>query len=178
MHPRTQTPVNCVWLTVMLATLLGLLAFAGPVAIGAVFSMSVVAQYISYSIPISARWMGGMPFQPGPFRLGILVRLARSTSTRFLTTHPSSTEPSHCICCSFMDDIYDRGSSVPCIPRSKREKYELHRGCNWGHTPSVGHLLLFPEVRWRPLVPRAGQEYRRGGKVGGGKHGEAPPVVI
>ncbi|KAI0048204.1 APC amino acid permease [Auriscalpium vulgare] len=71
LNPYTQTPVNSVWMAAFLASLLGLLAFAGPAAIGAVFTMSVIAQYISNSIPIVARFVGGREFKHGPFKLGI-----------------------------------------------------------------------------------------------------------
>jgi len=53
-----------------LACLLALLAFAGGAAIGAVFSLAVIGQYVAYSIPIAARFVGGQPFTPGPFNLG------------------------------------------------------------------------------------------------------------
>lgn len=66
----TGTPVNSVWTSAFLAGLLGLLAFAGPAAIGAIFTLGVVAQYVSNSIPIAARFLGGQPFKHGPFNLG------------------------------------------------------------------------------------------------------------
>lgn len=53
--------------------LLGLLSFAGPAAIGAIFTMGVVCTYTAYSIPIAARHLGGQKFTPGPFSLGFLV---------------------------------------------------------------------------------------------------------
>jgi len=71
-NPRTQTPVNCVWIAAFLSFLLGLLDFAGPVAIGAIFSLAVGAQYIAYSLPIAARFMFKNDFEPGPFSLGKL----------------------------------------------------------------------------------------------------------
>ncbi|KAF9002343.1 APC amino acid permease [Cyathus striatus] len=73
-HPKTHAPVNCVWFTTVLSGLFGLLAFAGPAAIGAIFSIAVASQYIVYSIPISARYLGGKDLRPGPFRLGILSK--------------------------------------------------------------------------------------------------------
>ena len=72
-NPRTRTPVNCVWAAAFVAALLGLLAFAGAAAIGAVFTLGVVAQYVSDSIPIAARHLGGRDFKPGPFYLGAFV---------------------------------------------------------------------------------------------------------
>jgi hypothetical protein len=66
--------VNAVWCTAFLAMLLNLLAFAGLAAIGAVFSLAVIGQYLAYSIPITARFVGGQPFTPGPVNLGKWVR--------------------------------------------------------------------------------------------------------
>ena len=50
--------------------LLGLLAFAGPAAITAVFSLGVAGQNVAYSIPIAARFFSKDTFVPGPFFLG------------------------------------------------------------------------------------------------------------
>jgi amino acid transporter len=73
-NKHTLSPVNAVWCTAFLSALLALLAFAGAAAIGAVFSLAVIGQYLAYSIPISARFLGGQPFTPGPFNLGVFVR--------------------------------------------------------------------------------------------------------
>ncbi|KAH9948494.1 APC amino acid permease [Amylocystis lapponica] len=70
MNGFTKTPVNTVWFTCILAILLGLLAFAGSAAIDAIFSLSVVALYVAYAIPIAARFLGENDFEPGPFNLG------------------------------------------------------------------------------------------------------------
>ncbi|KAF7974533.1 hypothetical protein HWV62_12002 [Athelia sp. TMB] len=69
-NAHTSTPVNAVWFTALMAALLALLAFAGPAAIGAVFSLAVLGQYVAYSTPITARFLGGQVFTPGPFNLG------------------------------------------------------------------------------------------------------------
>ena len=74
-NKHTQSPVNAVWVTAFLSLLLALLAFAGPAAIGAIFSLAVIGQYLAYSIPITARFVGGQPFTPGPFNLGKFVRI-------------------------------------------------------------------------------------------------------
>ncbi|KAJ7254403.1 amino acid/polyamine transporter I [Mycena haematopus] len=71
-NPRTKTPVNAVISLAFLALLLGLLSFAGPLAINAVFTMSIVCQYMGLATPIVARFVGGQPFVPGPFNLGLL----------------------------------------------------------------------------------------------------------
>lgn len=73
MNSYTQTPVNCVWFSVALAFLLGLIAFAGSVAIGAIFALAVGAQYTAYSLPIVARFLFKNDFRPGPFYLGKLA---------------------------------------------------------------------------------------------------------
>ncbi|KAL4246863.1 Amino Acid-Polyamine-Organocation Transporter [Abortiporus biennis] len=72
MNKYTGTPVNTVWFTCILAIALGLLAFAGTSAINAVFSLSVTALYIAYSIPIIVRFTNSPTnsFKPGPFNLG------------------------------------------------------------------------------------------------------------
>ncbi|KAI0701617.1 APC amino acid permease [Earliella scabrosa] len=69
-HPRTQTPVNAVWASALVALLLGLLAFAGPSANSAIFSLAIAGQYTAYSIPILSRFLGGRTWTPGPFSLG------------------------------------------------------------------------------------------------------------
>lgn len=76
MNTRTGTPVNTVWFCASWSIVLGLLAFAGEgQAINAVFTISVTALYVAYSIPICARWMGRNEFRPGPFDLGVFVRV-------------------------------------------------------------------------------------------------------
>ncbi|KAF9507565.1 hypothetical protein BS47DRAFT_1366561 [Hydnum rufescens UP504] len=59
-------------LTATCAPLLGLLAFTGPAAIGAIFSVPVVGMYDAYSIPIVARFAfrSTNNFQSGPFHVG------------------------------------------------------------------------------------------------------------
>jgi len=71
-NPRTKTPVNAVVFLAVMTLLLGLLSFAGPLAISAVFTMSIVCQYIGFVTPIVARWVGGQKFVPGPFNLGLM----------------------------------------------------------------------------------------------------------
>ncbi|RDB16736.1 putative amino-acid permease PB24D3.02c [Hypsizygus marmoreus] len=66
----THAPVNCVWFAAFASLLLGLLAFAGANAIGAIFSLVVTGQYLAYSIPISARFIGNKEIKRGPFSLG------------------------------------------------------------------------------------------------------------
>lgn len=74
MNSYTKTPVNTVWFCAFFAIILGLLAFAGQQAINAVFSISVIALYVAYAIPIVARFTFNNNFKPGPFNLGVFVR--------------------------------------------------------------------------------------------------------
>ncbi|KIJ35490.1 hypothetical protein M422DRAFT_180705, partial [Sphaerobolus stellatus SS14] len=69
--PRTHSPIYCVWFAAFMSLLLRLLAFTGASVIGAVFSLVVAGQYVAYSIPISARFLGGNKIKPGPFSLGM-----------------------------------------------------------------------------------------------------------
>ncbi|KAK7001694.1 APC amino acid permease [Favolaschia claudopus] len=73
-NPTTGTPVRSVWFSVGCAALLGLVAFGGPSAAGAIFSLGVVGQYVANCIPISARFLGGQEFKRGPFHLGPFSR--------------------------------------------------------------------------------------------------------
>lgn len=72
-NPSTRTPVNCVWASAAAGLLLGLLAFAGPSAINAIFSLAIIGQYIAFSVPVACRLLGGVPWTPGPFTLGKFV---------------------------------------------------------------------------------------------------------
>jgi len=100
-----HAPVRCVWFAAAIALLLGLLSFAGPNAIGAVFSLSVIAQYMAYSIPITARHLGGgkKKIPRGPFHLGIFVCYI-DLSHRLLATNVNSIQslPIAVVAVSFM----------------------------------------------------------------------------
>ena len=97
-NKRTHAPVHAVWFSVIMSLLLGLLSFAGPSAIGAVFSLVVAGQYVAYSIPIAARFIGGRNIQPGPFNLGKLVRSYYYSGPDFfsLTTDEEYSYSSDC----------------------------------------------------------------------------------
>ncbi|KAJ7197407.1 hypothetical protein GGX14DRAFT_574191 [Mycena pura] len=69
---QTKTPLHAVVFLGVMAILLGLLSFAGPLAISAVFTMIIACQYICFTTSIIARWVGGQKFVPGPFNLGFL----------------------------------------------------------------------------------------------------------
>ncbi|SJL00808.1 related to UGA4-GABA permease-also involved in delta-aminolevulinate transport [Armillaria ostoyae] len=70
--PQTRIPTHAIWFGTCWSIILGCLAFAGNNAIGAVFSLGVTGQYVSFCIPMSARFLGGKTIKPGPFRLGRL----------------------------------------------------------------------------------------------------------
>ncbi|KAH7342013.1 hypothetical protein B0J17DRAFT_715157 [Rhizoctonia solani] len=61
MNDYTETPVNTVWFSVFIAALLGLLAFAGSVAIMAVFSIAVIGLYIA-GLPVATIAIAFMSF--------------------------------------------------------------------------------------------------------------------
>ena len=65
-NPHTHTPVNAVWFVLSLGAILGLLMFASPVAIGAVFSIGAIAQYTAFIIPIALKLICAKDkFRPG-----------------------------------------------------------------------------------------------------------------
>ncbi|KAI0774665.1 amino acid transporter [Trametes elegans] len=70
MHPYTHTPVNAVWLVVVLAGICGLLGFS-ETALSSLAGASVIGLYVSYVTPIFLRITSGRnKLQPGPFALG------------------------------------------------------------------------------------------------------------
>ncbi|KKK22117.1 hypothetical protein ARAM_006469 [Aspergillus rambellii] len=67
----TQTPVNAVVLNAVLGILMCLLMFGGSVAIGALFSIGAIAQFVAFAIPITIRvFFVGDRFRRGPWHLG------------------------------------------------------------------------------------------------------------
>ena len=81
----TRTPVNAVWFVLGLAALLGLLMFASPVAIGAVFSIGAIAQYMAFIFPVALKlFVVGDKFRPGEFG-------CRFLQTEFISTRQSLT---------------------------------------------------------------------------------------
>ncbi|OCL05726.1 amino acid transporter-like protein [Glonium stellatum] len=70
-NSRTKTPVNSVWFVLTIAALLGLLMFASPVAISAVFSIGVIGQYTAFVTPLGLKlFFARDKFRPGPWNLG------------------------------------------------------------------------------------------------------------
>ncbi|KAG5636325.1 hypothetical protein H0H81_008409 [Sphagnurus paluster] len=107
-NSRTHAPVYCVWFAAGVSVLLGLLAFAGENAIGAIFSLVVTGQYLAYSIPITARFMGSKEIKRGPFSLGRLSLPVAATAVTFMafiivvflfpsTPHPSSADMNYTV---------------------------------------------------------------------------------
>ncbi|KAI0089340.1 amino acid/polyamine transporter I [Irpex rosettiformis] len=98
-NPYTQTPANCVWASVLVAMLLGLLAFAGSTAINAIFSIGIIGQYVAFALPVASRLLGGVPWTPGPFNLKKLsipvaiTMIAWSVFSMVIVMFPSTPDP-------------------------------------------------------------------------------------
>ena len=67
---RTHTPVNAVLLNTALGFTMSLLMLAGSVAIGALFSIGAIAQFVAFAIPIAIRVVCHGRFRRGPWHLG------------------------------------------------------------------------------------------------------------
>lgn len=79
---HTRTPVNATWGIVVLAAVVGALLFAGPVAIGAVFSIGAIGQYTSFTLPVALKlFFGHDRFRPGPWHLGRFSRPVNALAT-------------------------------------------------------------------------------------------------
>jgi len=85
MNKRTTTPINAVILCTIGAIALCALAFAGNAAIGAIFSLAVVAFYLTWSIPITCRFAFKNDFKPGPFTLGWMGLPVAVTAVAYMT---------------------------------------------------------------------------------------------
>lgn len=72
-NPVTQTPVNAVWINLVLGQLFLLLMFAGDTAIGAIFSVGGISSQISFVMPTLLKiTYARNTFKPGPWSLGRL----------------------------------------------------------------------------------------------------------
>jgi len=73
LHHKTRTPVNAVWMSVVVAFILGLPSLyqvnGTSVAFFAIVSIGTVGLYVSYGIPIFLR-LRSKTFQQGPWNLG------------------------------------------------------------------------------------------------------------
>ncbi|RPK39183.1 Putrescine importer PuuP [Streptomyces sp. ADI92-24] len=67
---RTQTPVNAVWLSVVVAGLLAVPSLYSATAYGAVTAINVIGITPAYAIPIFLKLRAGDRFERGPWHLG------------------------------------------------------------------------------------------------------------
>ncbi|MES9508920.1 MULTISPECIES: amino acid permease [unclassified Streptomyces] len=67
---RTQTPVNAVWLSVVVAGVLALPSLYSATAYGAVTAINVIGITPAYAIPIFLKLRSGSRFERGPWHLG------------------------------------------------------------------------------------------------------------
>jgi amino acid transporter len=73
--PLLYLPLTQVWFDCLIGCLLNLLVFGGPVAIGAIFSIGAIAQYIAFILPVAIRVIFVRDnFRPGPWNLGKFSR--------------------------------------------------------------------------------------------------------
>ncbi|KAH9925378.1 amino acid transporter [Epithele typhae] len=100
MHPYTRTPVNAVWLVMVLAGLCGLLGFS-EAALSSLAGASVIGLYTSYVVPIFLRITSGRTrLVPGPFSLGkwfLPIGIVAVSWVLFITVvllFPSESNPS------------------------------------------------------------------------------------
>jgi len=83
-NSATKTPVNAVWFNAVIGSLLTLLLFAGPVAIGAIFSVGAIGAFVAFTIPITIRtFFVGRRFRPGPWNLGRWSPVVGTASSAF-----------------------------------------------------------------------------------------------
>ncbi|KAG6861937.1 hypothetical protein C0995_009887 [Termitomyces sp. Mi166 len=83
-NSRTHAPILAVWFVATTSSILGLLAFAGPTAINAIFSLVVAGQYFAYSVPITARFVGHKEPKRGPFSLGRWSKYVAATAVAWM----------------------------------------------------------------------------------------------
>jgi amino acid transporter len=81
----TCTPVNAVWFNTGVGICLLFLIFAGPVAIGAIFSVGAIAAYVAFTIPIFIKtFFVGNRFRRGPWHLGRFSRPIGMLASSFI----------------------------------------------------------------------------------------------
>ncbi|KAL2012631.1 hypothetical protein VTN00DRAFT_156 [Thermoascus crustaceus] len=84
-NTRTRTPVNAVLANCALGILMCLLIFAGETAIGALFSIGAIAQFVAFAIPIAIRvFFSANRFRRGPWHLGRFGRLIGGLGVGFV----------------------------------------------------------------------------------------------
>ncbi|KAG2200098.1 hypothetical protein INT46_006477 [Mucor plumbeus] len=67
---KRQSPINAVWLSVFIASLLALPALGNSTAFSAITSVATIGLYISYAVPIFAKLVNKKQFNRGPLHLG------------------------------------------------------------------------------------------------------------
>ncbi|KAL9537359.1 hypothetical protein MBANPS3_011844 [Mucor bainieri] len=67
---KRQSPINAVWLSVLIASLLALPALGNSTAFSAITSVATIGLYISYAVPIFAKLVNKKQFHRGPLHLG------------------------------------------------------------------------------------------------------------
>lgn len=85
-NPLTQTPVNAVWINLLLGQLFLLLMFAGDTAIGAIFSVGGISGFVSFTMPTLLKITYARSFfKPGPWNLGRWSQPIGYVSVAFVT---------------------------------------------------------------------------------------------
>jgi len=70
-NERTKTPINACIFNFIVNTAMLCLIFAGPIAVGAIFSIGAVGAYFAFTMPIFLRcFFAGDRWRPGPWNLG------------------------------------------------------------------------------------------------------------
>lgn len=68
---RTRTPMNACIFNFLLQVAMLCLIFAGPLAVGAIFSIGAVGAYFAFTMPVAMRcFFAGERWRPGPWNLG------------------------------------------------------------------------------------------------------------
>ncbi|KAG0950808.1 hypothetical protein G6F57_001890 [Rhizopus arrhizus] len=67
---KRQSPINAVWFSVLVASLLGLPSLGNSTAFSAITSVATIGLYISYGVPIFAKLVNRKQFIRGPLHLG------------------------------------------------------------------------------------------------------------
>lgn len=74
-NQKTKTPINAVWVNLLLGQLLLLLNFAGDTAIGAIFSVGGISGFVSFTMPTLLKiTYANKTFKRGPWHLGVWSR--------------------------------------------------------------------------------------------------------
>jgi amino acid transporter len=68
-NPLTGTPLNAVWVSVLMCIAINLIGLGSYTAIAGVFNVTAIALDWSYVIPILCKLMYGK-FEPGPWNMG------------------------------------------------------------------------------------------------------------